>query len=425
MKNRTIEESHVQPVDLKASLPTAGSPPSLMELLRHGAVSLLKTAIEAEITEHLGRARYAHAETAGVGGRRNGYREARIDTPSGPIVYAKQRVAGDPSFRSKIHQPHLRRPEEFDQAVAEMYVSGVSTRKVKRALAAVAGDDLRMSRSTVSRITERLRAEFRSWQKRDLSELKAAYIFIDAIRIGMRFERSRKQAVLVAYATLECGKFETLSIGLGNEESSDVWEKFVADLKARGLQDPILSISDGNRGLIDAIDKYFPTSYRQRCVKHKIDNVLDVIPKEKHAEVRPKLSKIFFGSTSLEQAKTATAAFVREYRKIYPTAVSRLQNDLEQALTFYLFPTAHWRRIRTSNKLERLNLEIRRRLNVIGRHPSEEGCLALVYQTAKRHADRQQSFGTGDLVKKLWERLRTQKVEMITQLDLPLADQAA
>ena len=361
MKKTIIEKPTAQlPIPETLALGSA----SLMEIIRHGATSLLKTAIEHEITAHLGRARYAHSDTeGGATAYRNGYREARIDTPSGAIVYDRQRLAGDPDFKSKIHRPHMRRPEEFDAAVAEMYVSGVSTRKVKKALCAVAGDDLRMSRSTVSRITERLRAEFREWKKRDLSELKAAYVFVDAIRIG-----------------------------LGNEESSDVWGKFIADLKLRGLKDPILVVSDGNPGVIGAIERYFPTADRQRCVKHKVDNVMDSIPKEKYAEVRPKLNRIFFGSTSLEQAKTALEKFVREYRKIYPQAVSRLLNDVDQALTFYLFESAHWRRIRASNKLERMNLEIRRRLNVIGRHPSEEGCLALVYQTTKRHAERQKAF---------------------------------
>jgi transposase-like protein len=399
---------------------------SLMGILRRGAEMLLKTAIEAEITEHLGRSRYEHTgSSVPVKGYRNGYRKARVDTPTGAIFYDKQRLAGDPEFKSKIHRPYLRRPKEFDQSIAEMYVSGVSTRKVKRALEAVAGEKLRMSRSTVSRVTESLRKEFREWKNRDLSSFKAAYVFVDAIRIGMRFERSRKQAVLVAYATLEDGSFETLSIGLGNEESSEVWEQFIADLKLRGLKDPILVISDGNPGVIGAIERYFPTSYRQRCTKHKVENIMDVIPKEKHAEVRPKLSRIFYGSTSLEQAKGAIDSFIREYRKIYPTAVSRFKNDLDQALTFYLFPSAHWKRIRTSNKLERMNLEIRRRLNVIGRHPSEEGCLALVYQTSKRHAKRQKTFSNGDLVIKLWERLRKQKLEMITQLELQLAESVA
>jgi len=423
MKKSIIEKSSAKlPVPETLNLGSA----SLMEILRHGATSLLKTAIEQEITEHLGRARYAHSEPSDESkGYRNGHREARIDTPSGTLVYDRQRLSGDPEFKSKVHRPHMRRPEEFDAAVAEMYVSGVSTRKVKKALRAVAGESLRMSRSTVSRITESLREDFRKWKKRDLSDLKVAYVFVDAIRIGMRFERTRKQAVLVAYATLEDGGFETISIGLGNEESLDVWGSFIADLKLRGLKDPILVISDGNPGVISAIERHFPSSYRQRCVKHKVDNVMDSVPKEKHAEIRPKLYRIFFGSTSLEQAKTALEKFVRDYRKIYPQAVSRLLNDINQALTFYLFPSAHWRRIRTSNKLERMNLEIRRRLNVIGRHPSEEGCLALVYQTTKRHAERQLAFGNGDLVQKLWARLRTQKLEMITQLELSLVDQVA
>ena len=121
-----------------------------------------------------------------------------------------------------------------------------------------------MSRSTVSRITERLRVEFREWKKRDLSALKTAYVFVDAIRIGMRFGRTRKQAVLVAYATLEDGSFETISIGLGNELSNDVWGEFIRDLKTWGIIDSILVISDGNPGIIAAIEKHFPTAYRQR-----------------------------------------------------------------------------------------------------------------------------------------------------------------
>jgi transposase-like protein len=395
-----------------------------MELVRQGAQSLLKEAVEAEVAEHLGRARYEHGgEAARVGAYRNGTRTTRIDTPSGPLVYERQRVAGAPDFKSRFHQPYMRRPEEFADAVSEMYVQGVSTRKVKKCLEAVAGEELRMSRSTVSRITERVREEFRVWNKRSLADVDIAYLFVDAIRVGMRLENTRKQAILVAYAVLKTGEFAAISIGLGNEESGDVWGRFIGDLKGRGLKDPLLVVSDGNAGVIAAIENHFPTSYRQRCTKHKIDNVLDSIPKEKHDEVRPKLNRIFYGATSLEQAKIAIAAFGREYRKVYPSAVDRLGNDLEQALTFYLFPAAHWRRIRTSNKLERMNLEIRRRLNVIGRHPSEEGCLALVFQISKRHAARQYSFGCGDLIQKLWSRLKQQKFEMLTQLRLE--DQAA
>jgi transposase-like protein len=301
-----------------------------------------------------------------------------------------------------------------------MYVGGVSTRKVKQALKAVTGEKARLSRSTVSRITEKLRAEFAAWKTRSLKDKKVVYLFLDAIRIGMRLENTAKQAVLLAYGVLEDGSFELLSVGIGHSESDKTWNDFVVDLKRRGLADPLLVVSDGNHGVITAIDTYFKTSYRQRCVKHKMDNVLDAIPKEKHDEVRPKLNRIFYGATSLEQAKDALQAFKREYAKIYPSATSRLESDLDQALTFFLFPAAHWKRIRTANRLERLNKEIRRRLNVIGRHPSEDGCLSLVYATCKRYEVGKYGFKSNDLIQTLWKRLREQKLEMITQLELAL-----
>ena len=226
--------------------------------------------------------------------------------------------------------------------------------------------------------------------------------------------------MLIAYAVLDNGDFETLSVGLGNAESNDVWGSFIVDLKRRGLRDPLLCISDGNPGLCGMIDKYFPTSYRQRCVRHKMENILSQIPKEKHSETQPKLNRIFYGATSLEQAKQSLADFKREYSKIYPSAIARLESDLEQSLMFYLFPINHWRRIRTSNRLERVNKEIRRRLRVIGRHPSESGCLSLVFQLCNRYEENKRAFKTNDLVIALWRRLKNEKLEMITQLELDL-----
>jgi putative transposase len=394
---------------------------SLLGVVQQGAQTILKHAVIAEINGFLGVKPYERLpEGMAPKGERNGFRETVVDTPIGPITYPRQRVVNAPGFESRIHVPYMRRPEEFAQAVTEMYVGGVSTRKVKRALQAVTGEKSRLSRSTVSRITARLREEFAAWQTQSLQDKKVVYLFLDAIRIGMRMENTAKQAVLLAYGVLEDGSFELLSVGIGHSEADATWEKFIVDLKNRGLADPLLVVSDGNHGVITAIDTYFKTSYRQRCVKHKMDNVLDAIPKEKHDEVRPKLNRIFYGATSLEQAKDALRAFKREYAKIYPNAISRLENDLDQALTFFLFPAAHWKRVRTSNRLERLNKEIRRRLDVIGRHPSEAGCLSLVYATCKRYAVGKYGFKANDLVTALWKRLREQKQEMITQLELAL-----
>ena len=401
--------------------PAVGQPMqelSLMGLLQWGSAELLKAARMAEVTAHLGYDPYERVPAGEKGeGERNGFRETTIDTPIGSLTYPRQRLVNAPSFQSAYHRPYMRRPEEFADTVCEMYVSGVSTRKVKKALVAVAGKKSKLSRSTVSRITKKLRDEFATWKKRDLSELPVAYLFLDAVYVGMRLEKTRKQAVLLAYAALEDGSFELVSIGIGHAESNSIWKNFVADLKQRGLSDPLLVISDGNHGLISAIDSCFPGAYRQRCVKHRTQNILDAVPKEKQAEVKAMLDRIFYGATSLEQAKAALWAFRKAYKHRYPSAVERLDTDIDQCLTYFLFPTNHWKRIRTSNCLERLNLEIRRRLNVIGRHPSEDGCLSLVYQISRRYAEGKASFKANDIVQALWKRLRQNKEEMIGQLD--------
>ena len=314
----------------------------------------------------------------------------------------------------------MRRPAEFAAQVCDMYVNGTSTRKVKKALKAVTGERLKLSKSTVSRITKSLVVDFKDWKKKDLSDLKVSYLFFDAIRVGMRIGGKSTDSVMIAYAILEDGSFSVLSIDISHSESNKSWGRFISDLKARGLKDPILSISDGNHGVINSIESNFPTSLRQRCVKHKMENILDAVPKENHAELRKKLNTIFYGATSLEQAKLFFKEFKKTYGSKFPSAISILESDIDQCLTFYLFPRNHWLKIRTSNKLERLNLEIRRRLNPIGRHPSEEGCLALIYQVAKNYSYPQQRVLVNDLVKKLWVKVKEERVAMIQQLQIDL-----
>jgi transposase-like protein len=394
---------------------------SLMSILRFGGATLLKEAVKAEVTEHLQRGFYRHLKDGeDFKGHRNGYRKTTFDTPIGQFEYDRQMLAYAPDFKSQFHKKYMRRPEEFAAQITDMYVNGISTRKVKDSLRAVAGEKVRLSKSTVSRVTKKIRDEFASWKKRDLSELKVAYLFLDAIRIGMRIGGTTKDSVMLAYAILYDGTCELLSIDLGQSESDKAWGKFVEDLKIRGLKDPLLACSDGNQGVINSIDTHFPTAYRQRCLKHRTENILDAVPAEGQAHVAAKLHQVFYGATSLEQAKLFIKDFKKEFHRKYPTAVERLETDLNQCLTFYLFPASHWKRIRTSNKLERLNKEIRRRLDVIGRHPDETGCLALVYGVTKKYAEKQKTFKANDLVQMLWKKLREEKIAMVEQLELDL-----
>lgn len=389
---------------------------SLMDLCRRGGEILLKQAIAAEISCYLGREYYRHSALASKPGYRNGARRTEVEMGNGVMGYERPLLTGARDFQSKFHVKRCRKPAEFRQAVADMFVAGVSTRKVKRALKSLVGEKTKLGRSTVSRITKALRKEFAAWRSRSLAALEPAYLFLDAIYLGMRMDGSRKQAVLLAYGCLTDGSFQVLSIGLGNAESKGVWMNFVADLKSRGLRDPLLAVSDGNEGVIQAIEANLETSYRQRCVKHKMDNVLACVPKEKHDEMGEDLNPIFYGSTSLEQAKAHVQAFRKQYSKIYPTAVDCLMRDIDQALTFYLFPASHWKRIRTSNCLERMNQEIKRRLRVIGRHPSEEGCLALVYKVTENYSKLRSTFKVDDISRKLWTRLQEERELMLQQL---------
>lgn len=394
---------------------------TVLGLLRFGGQTLLKGAIAAEITDHLGRGYYAHGTEQSVPGDRNGYRETTLDTPIGQVTYDRPLVVHAPEFHSQYHVPFMRRPKEFAEAVCDMYVNGIATGNVKRALKSVAGSRTRLSKASVSRVTKRLRRDFDEWKKRDLSQLKVVYLFLDAIRVKMRFDASGKQAVMISYAVLEDGTFETLSITVRNSESNLAWDSTVLDLKQRGMKDPLLTISDGNDGVIHSIDTHLPTSLRQRCVKHKIENILECVPKENHDEVKKGLHRIFIGATSLEQAKMAIDDFRHKYRVRYPSAVECLERDLTQCLTYFVFPVSHWKIIRTSNRLERMNGEIKRRLKAIGHHPSETGCMALILQVCMKYTDnRKRRIGVSELITALWTKLRERQSEVMIQLELDL-----
>lgn len=420
MRKNKVAGQNLQELSLSTGIELSHM--TLLSLLKFGGQTLLVEAIKAEISDYLGRGSYQHYKSdAEFKGYRHGTRRTTVDTPIGPMTFDRPRVNGAKDFQSQFYKPHMKRPEEFASQICDMYVNGVSTRKIKKTLKSVAGEKLKLSKSTVSRISKKLIQEFKDWKTRSLSDLKVSYLFFDAIRVGMRIGGQSQDAVMIAYAILEDGSFTVLSIDISHSESNKSWGRFVSNLKSRGLSDPILCISDGNQGIINSIDSNFPTSLRQRCVKHKMENILDAIPKENQAELRKSLNSIFYGATSLEQAKLFIQKFRKQYAKKFPSAVSIFEKDLDQCLTYYIFPRSHWLKIRTSNKLERLNLEIRRRLNVIGRHPSEESCLALIYQVSTNYSFPQQRVQVTELVKKLWDKIKADKQEMIQSLVLDLS----
>jgi transposase-like protein len=286
------------------------------------------------------------------------------------------RGAGRP-FHSRLLPPYLTRVPELEELIPLLYLHGLSTRRVRKALGKLLGQR-GLSKTTVVRLTQKVVEAFQIWRQRDLSSLQVLYLFLDGIRLGVRRGTREKEAILVAHAVLANGHREVLAVALGSRESTRAWADLLEDLKRRGLPEPLLIITDGGGGLLAAVEAHFPEVPRQHCTKHKLANVLEKVPKGSQDEVGDAARRVLYAST-LAQAQEALALFERAYRRRFPSAVECLQRDLPACWTYYRFPLSHWKRIRTTNVLERSFREVRRRVRQIGRFQDELRALAMVH----------------------------------------------
>lgn len=184
--------------------------------------------------------------------------------------------------------------------------------------------------------------------------------------------------MLVAWAFLEDGSRELVGVSLGSGESYNAWKGFLDDLIKRGMSEPMLTITDGCNGLIKAVDEVFPGSDKQRCTKHRTENVLGKVLEQDKASVKESVRKVFYAS-SYEHAKEAVELFKKKWGMKYPSSVECLIEDIESCLTYYKYPYQHWLRIRTTNVVERSFREVKRRIRGIGRFQNEERALTMVY----------------------------------------------
>jgi putative transposase len=185
--------------------------------------------------------------------------------------------------------------------------------------------------------------------------------------------------ILAVVGIAQSGEREVLAFRVGDRENEQAWRDLLQDLKDRGGKDIGLWVSDGNQAMLHAITKHVPDSARQRCVMHKMDNVLSYVPTRQQERLKPELKALFY-QKDRESADQAVAAFVEKYQKIYPTAVECLQRDLEACLTFYAFPKEHGKTIRTNNVIERLFREVKRRSHKMAAAFRNEGsCVLLFY----------------------------------------------
>lgn len=381
---------------------------SLAELTRIGARMMLEVAIEDELTAFLGRDYYERRN--GQEGSRSGTKPRTIKIGCGDIEIGMPRVrdTGMP-FYSKVLPPRVTRMEEVQDIIPLLYMNGLSTRKVKKSVAKLLGKK-GLSHQNVIRITGGIVEEFNKWKKRDLSQLKITYLILDGIRLGVRAGTKEKEAVLVAWGFLEDGSRELISVLLGNQESYNAWKGFLEDMTKRGLNEPLLTVIDGCPGLVKAVEELLPSSDIQRCTKHRTENVLDKVLKEDRERVKDSLRKIFYAST-YGHAKEAVEMFKSNWGRKYPSAVECLQEGIELCLTYYKYPYRHWKRIRTTNAVERSFREVRQRTKGIGRFKDEERALTMVWWQMKEL--RWYGVDMTKEAKAILARIKTSKLERI------------
>jgi transposase-like protein len=336
------------------------------------------TILEEEVSQFIGAAPYER--TKGRRDQRAGHRKRTLGTTVGQIDdLPVPRTRG--GFRTQLFDRYQRRMSEVDLLMRDMFVGGVSQQAVGTVVERVAGTT--PSPSTVSRVFHTLEAEFATWQKRTLPR-RYAYVFADGSYFSVIYDgEGQKMPILALIGITVEGQREVIAFTVGERENQGAWENLLADIKERGVQEVGLWITDGHQAMLNAIELKFPTARRQRCIKHKIDNVLSQVPQKQRETVRQELRGIFYQKNRV-QADQVAAAFIEKYRAIYPAAIACLQRDWEACLTFYAFPELHWKNIRTTNIIERLFEEVKKRSKKMAAAFRNEGsCLLLFYAVVR------------------------------------------
>ena len=375
MTKRRIPPSRRLEQEIFSAISSGGDP--LGEAARRGAQLILQKALETEVDQFLGRGHYERSGEL-CRGWRNGYENKKVHLAEGSIELQVPQVRDSlEPFASIWLRAIGRRSRRLLELVPMLYVKGMSQRDIESALTEALAVE-QTGRSVVNKVCKTLRADFERWQERDLSGLMPTYLFLDGIYLKLRPEDKRAVAVLCAYAILRDGRKVLLHLAIGDRESSACWEAFMEDMKRRGLNEPLLAVVDGNAGVRRALARKLPGTLVQRCQVHKMRNIINKLP---HL-ARPTLKKLIqraFTARNYKEGLEQGRAIIEQHRQSFPAAMKCLERDLEETLTALKFPLVHRRWIRTTNLLERLFGEGRRRTKVIPRFTSEASGLSLIF----------------------------------------------
>lgn len=350
-------------------------------LLRRRILEAIETVLDEEVAEALGVGR--HERGAQRRGYRHGTIERRVTTSAGiqAIQVPRARVQTDDEttteFKSKVLPRYQRRTKEVDEAILGIYLAGANTRRIRTALRPLLGEE-NLSKSAISRVVGRLKALFHHWKQRDLSQEHYMLIFLDGFHLKIRLAKRVVSApVLVALGVGPEGSKQVVALELAVSESSASWGSFVGDLVNRGLSTPKLLITDGHAGLKKARSAW-PESAVQRCTNHKWENLKSHCPKHAHRELQRDWHSVIYAKEGTA-ARKAYDAMLRKWTTLCPPVARSLEEAGLELLTFYAFPKEMWKGLRTTNSIENLNREFRRRTKTQGSFSSEASALTLLF----------------------------------------------
>ena len=346
----------------------------LKELVRGSVEETLNELLEKEAQDLTQAARYERTETRQ--GYRSGHYNRNLTTTSGDVKLSMPKLKGI-SFETAIIERYRRRESSVEEALIEMYLAGVSVRRVEDITEALWGT--KVSPATISELNKKAYVHIEEWRNRPLQGGKYPYVYVDGIYLrrnwGGEFENV---SILVALGVNEYGYREVIGAAEGMKEDQASWSQFFKWLKTRGLDGVRLIVGDKCLGMLDAAAEVFPEAKYQRCTVHFYRNVFSVTPRSKMKLVA-KMLKAIHAQESKSAAREKAQQVAQDLRQMkLSEAAKKVEDSIEETLTYMAFPYEHWMRIRTNNVIERLNREIRRRTRVVGTFPDGNSALMLV-----------------------------------------------
>ena len=345
----------------------------LGDMVRKSVEDTLNTMLDAEADQITQAHKYERTDTRQD--TRAGHYTRKLMTKAGQVELKVPKLRKLP-FETAIIERYKRREESVEEALIEMYLAGVSVRRVEGISEALWG--ARVSSGTISNLNQKVYAQIEVWRNRPL-EVMYPYVYLDGIYLKKNWGGTIENiAVLVALGVNEAGNREIIGAAEGGKEDKGSWLNFLRSLKERGLKGVRLMVGDKCLGLIEAIKEVYPEAAYQRCMVHFMRNILTGVPRTRSKEVAAKLKAIF--AQEDRPACEAKAADVVRFlwENKMRAAANTLENGISEALAYTAFPREHWLKIRSNNGIERINREIRRRTNSVGCFPDGNSALMLV-----------------------------------------------